>query len=136
MFVRKYDLTLNSQSKKIVTALILKVKPNWQNEEIPIRVDKGGPVYKYMFLSEVEGEKKYSFTMNDINLVTSVIGTASGSIDRDRKRNKTKTPEDKIQSFYEDAMETFPNSHVKTVSLCPLFFFLWLFDFEFLFSLI
>ena len=102
----------------------MEVKPNWQNEEIPIRVDKGGPVYKYMFLSEVEGEKKYSFTMNDINLVTSVIGTASGSIDRDRKRNKTKTfLEDKIQSIYEDAMETFPNSHVKTVSLCSLFFF-------------
>ena len=102
----------------------MEVKPNWQNEEIPILVDKGGPVYKHMFLSEVEGEKKYSFTMNDINLETSFIGTETERINRYWKRNKTKTPKDIIQSLFEDAMETFPNSHVKTVSLCPLIFFL------------
>ena len=135
-FMSKQDLFLNPQCTKKTIGLILEVKPNWRNEEIPIRVDKGGPVYKYMFLSEVEGEKKYSFTMNDINLVTSVIGTASGSIDRDRKRNKTKSPEDMAQSLFEDAMKTFPNSHVKTVSLCPLFFFLWLYNFSFFFLLI
>ena len=99
------------------------VKPNWQNEEVPILVDQGGLVYKHMLLSEVDGKKKYSFTMNDINLETTFFGTAAERIDRYRKRNKTKSPKDIVQSLFEDAMETFPNSHVKTVSLCHLIFF-------------
>ena len=120
--------------EKKTIGLILEVKPNWQNEEIPILVDKGGPVYKHMFLSEVEGEKKYSFTMNDINLETSYFGTEAERIDWYRKRNKKKSPKDIVQGLFESAMEIFPNLHVETVSLCPLIFSLWLYDYDFVFT--
>ena len=67
----------------------MKVKPNWQNEEIPILVNQGGPVHKTMWLTALDGKKTYSFTMNDINLVTSYFGTKAEIVVWLQKCNKT-----------------------------------------------
>ena len=110
---------LNPESRKAVTTLILKVKSNRQNEEIPILIDYGGPVYKDMILDALDNKKEYSSTMKDINLETSRVCTKEDIIGQIQKRYKQQHPTVSAEDLWTTAPNSYKNTPVKSVSLFP-----------------